>query len=439
MRHRHGRHHRHGGAPNPLLWYLRSRLRRRLFAWFGVAILVTTVVSGLAVWALGGGPRSWHDRVESLHRFVGQRFALVWDDEPARDELARSAARDLGIGLRLLDVDGSELTSYGPSCRRPHSIEVVEGHEVLGSIEACMHGYGGGGPAPIIGTFVIAAIVLWLSSGLIAYRLTRPLAHVVKVTREIGEGRLDARVPVKPIGGDELQVIAEAVNDMAARIETMMSAERELLASVSHEIRTPLGHIRVLLDVARQGDADPRLVEEVEREVVAIDNLVGQLLARSRVAFGTIDRRELDAVEVAIRALERAALDPTLLEAEAESLKLRGDAALVLQALANMLRNAEEHGGGATRLWVHRIPSSLPSGAEGDSIAFDVEDAGPGFDEAEIERAFESFHRGAQEPKRGSLGLGLALVRRIARAHGGEATLHNLRPGARVRLLLPTA
>jgi two-component system OmpR family sensor kinase len=426
----HGHHHRHGGAANPLLWYLRSRLRRRLFAWFGVAILVTAMVSGVAVWVLGGGPRSWHDRVESLQRFVGQRFALVWHDEPARDELARSAARDLGLGLRLLDVEGSELASYGPSCRRPHEIEVVEGHKVLGRIEACVHGYGGGGPAPIIGTFVIAAIVLWLSSGLIAYRLTRPLAHVVKVTREIGEGKLDARVPVKPIGGDELQVIAEAVNDMAARIETMMSAERELLASVSHEIRTPLGHIRVLLDVARQGDADPKFIEEIEREVVAIDNLVGQLLARSRVAFGTIDRRELDAVEVAIRALERGALDPTLLEAEAETLKLRGDAALVLQALANMLRNAEEHGGGATRLWVHRV---------GESIAFDVEDAGSGFDELEIERAFESFHRGAQEPKRGSLGLGLALVRRIARAHGGDATLHNLRPGARVRLLLPTS
>ena len=421
---------------NPLLWYLRSRLRRRLFAWFGVAILLTAIVSAATAWAFGGG-RSWHDRADALQRFVGQRFALVWDDPVARDELARSAARDLGLGLRLHDADGTELAAYGPDCRRPRTVEVVQSHAppgldggdvVLGRIEACVPGFGGGGPAPMIGTFFVGAFVLWLSSGYIAYRLTRPLANVVKVTREIGEGKLDARVPVRPVGGDELQVIAEAVNDMAARIEGMLSAERELLASVSHEIRTPLGHIRVLLDVARQGGADRKLVEELEREVVAIDNLVGQLLARSRVEFGTVDARELDAVELAIRALERAHLDPTLLEAEAETLKLRGDAALVLQALANMLRNAEEHGGGATRLWVHS--------AEG-RVAFEVEDAGPGFDATDLERAFESFHRGGAERRGGSLGLGLALVRKIARAHGGEATIHNLRPGARVTLVLP--
>jgi signal transduction histidine kinase len=423
------RRHWHHGR-NPLLGYLRSRLRRRLFAWFGVAILLTAVVSFAAVWALGGTSRTWHDRVESLQRFVGQRFALVWHDEVARDELARSAARELGLGLRLLDVEGSEIATYGPTCRRPHPIDVVQGREQLGRIEACVPGFGGGGPAPILGTFLIAGLVLWLSSGFIAYRLTRPLANVVKVTREIGEGKLDARVPVRPVGGDELQVIAEAVNDMAARIEGMLSAERELLASVSHEIRTPLGHIRVLLDVAREGGADPKLVVELEREVVAIDNLVGQLLARSRVEFGTIDRRELDAVELAIRSLERAGLDPTLLEAEAETMKLRGDAALVLQALANMLRNAVEHGGGVTRVWVHAVEQG---------VAFDVEDEGPGFDADDLERAFESFHRGGHEPRRGSLGLGLALVRRIARAHGGDATLQNLRPGARVRLVLPTA
>jgi signal transduction histidine kinase len=144
-------------------------------------------------------------------------------------------------------------------------------------------------------------------------------------------------------------------------------------------------------------------------------------------------------VELAIRSLERAGLDPTLLEAEAETMKLRGDAALVLQALANMLRNAVEHGGGVTRLGVHRVPCPRPDGAEGQGVAFDVEDAGPGLPTEDLERAFESFHRGGPEPRRGSLGLGLALVRRIARAHGGDATLHNLRPGARVRLVLPTA
>ena len=422
------RHRRRRG--NPLQWYVRSRLRRRLFAWFGVAILATAMLAGGAAWVLGGGSRSWHDRVESIERFVGGRFARVWEDPVARDELARSAARELGLGLILRDANGTELATYGPACEHPRRITVVEGGRELGEVDACVPAWGGG-PGPFLGTFAVGAFVLWMASGFIAYRLTRHLATVVKVTQAIGEGKLDARVDPRALGNDELRVIGDAVNEMAGRIQGMLTAERELLASVSHEIRTPLGHLRVLLDVARQGDADPEVIDELEREVVAIDELVGQLLAHSRVEFGTIDHRELDGIELAIRALERADLDPTLLEAEAESLKLRGDAALILQALANLLRNAAEHGGGVTRLAVRRDAAG---------VAFDVEDHGAGFAEEDLAHAFESFHRGgdSKEERRGSLGLGLALVQRIAKAHGGEAKVQNLRPGARVTLVVPS-
>ena len=169
---------------------------------------IAALVSAATVWLFGGG-HSWHDRVDALQRFVGQRFALVWHDEGARDELARSAARDLGLGLRLHDADGSELAAYGPDCRRPHTIEVVEGETVLGRIEACAPGFGGGGPAPMIGTFFVGAFVLWLSSGYIAYRLTRPLANVVKVTREIGIHHSAAAVWTQTVTGRWMDLVSE--------------------------------------------------------------------------------------------------------------------------------------------------------------------------------------------------------------------------------------
>jgi signal transduction histidine kinase len=268
------------------------------------------------------------------------------------------------------------------------------------------------------------AMVLWGMSGMISWRLTRPLAALVQVTRDIGAGRLDARMDVERMGADDLAVIGEAVNDMAERIAKQLEDQRELLAAVSHEIRTPLGHLRVLLDLARESGLSDGTAHELEREVLLIDALVDQLLASSRLDFGTIDRRSLDAVDLAIRGLERANLDPTLLHVETDARTIAGDAALIGQALANLLRNAEEHGGGVTTL---RVADSR------EQLAFEVEDSGSGFAEGELGRAFESFRRG-EGTGRGSLGLGLSLVRRIAQAHGGDAQAWNVPGGgAKVR------
>lgn len=201
------------------------------------------------------------------------------------------------------------------------------------------------------------------------------------------------------------------------------------MASVSHEIRTPLGHLRVLLDTARassSGHSSPEysLIDELDREVDAIDTLVGQLLANSRLDFARVDRKPNDAVALMLRALERADIDPTTLEATAETLPIHADAALVLQALANMLRNAEEHGEGLVAIKLSRAE---------DTVLLQVEDRGPGF--GDLKRAFERGYQGADG--KGALGLGLALVRRIAEAHEGTAFAENLEQGARVTLRLP--
>ena len=268
---------------------------------------------------------------------------------------------------------------------------------------------------------------LWMMSGAIAWRLTRPLAELARVARQLGEGKLDARMRSHP-RARELTAIATAVNEMAERIEKQLRDQRELLAAVSHEIRTPLGHLRVLLDTARERGFPEDLLGELEREVLEVDALVDQLLASSRLDFGALERRELDVAVEAARALERLGVDAAVLDVESDACRVSADPTLLRSALANLVRNAVEHGGGVTRLAVRRTL---------EAVEVDVEDAGTGFAADDLPRAFQPFFRG-NGPARGSLGLGLSLVDRVAQAHGGSARAGNREGGgARVTLRLP--
>src|SRR5689334_11472138 len=112
-------------------------------------------------------------------------------------------------------------------------------------------------------------------SGMIAFGLTRPLSMVIRVAQDIGDGKLETRLDVESHRG-ETRLLAIAINDMAERIEQQVKDQRQLLAAVSHELRTPLGHMRVLIDTARDA-ADRSALGELEREVLVLDDLVGRL------------------------------------------------------------------------------------------------------------------------------------------------------------------
>ncbi|HVR60466.1 MAG TPA: HAMP domain-containing sensor histidine kinase [Polyangia bacterium] len=280
----------------------------------------------------------------------------------------------------------------------------------------------GGGHRALFTLLVIGGVV-WLVAGKIARRIAQPLYELVHVAQEIGAGRLKTRARVPPWHIGEIAVLAQAVNDMADRIERQIADQRELLAGVSHEIRTPLARIRVLLELARAGALDARgahTVDELEREVLEIDALVGELLASARLDFAALTPRPLDGGEVARRALERAGIPAGKLSVEATDAGFAGDPTLMARALANLIDNARKHAGGVERARVRAEPGF---------VLFDVEDRGPGFPAA-----------GAGSPAErpvGSLGLGLVLVRRIADAHKGRLEIANrAEGGARVTLVV---
>lgn len=291
---------------------------------------------------------------------------------------------------------------------------------LAGGVAWLLHAALAPGPAALPLALGLGVVLLWMLTGALAWRITRPLIELVSVTRDLGEGKLDRRMQLDPYRRHrgEVAVLARAINDMAARIERQIGDQRELLAGVSHELRTPLGHLRVLVDTARErGElGDARLFDELEREILEIDQLVDQLLVHSRLEFDHVERRPIDPVALAVRALERAGVDASLLDVVSERETIAGDATLLGRALANLIANARTHGRGLAALRVRD--------GEAGELCFEVDDRGPGFDEGETDTMFAAFVQGRAH-EGGSLGLGLSLVRRIALAHGGRTWARN--------------
>lgn len=263
----------------------------------------------------------------------------------------------------------------------------------------------------------LALIAISGASGAIAWRLTRPLIMTVRAAREIGDGKLDTRIDPSHHGG-EVRVLATAINDMAGKIQQQLADQRQLLAAVSHELRTPLGHMRVLIETAREGDPK-RALDELDREILVLDDLVGKLLASSRLEFGSLERRRLHLGELVGDVATAMGVAPEAIEAIGD-VDADVDPTLVRRAVANLLDNARVHGQGAVAVRVERRAGL---------VAVEVDDAGPGVAPDRRADAFRAFVPSSA----GGLGLGLALVSRIAVAHGGGAWIED-RPGGGARI-----
>ena len=410
-------HHR-SRWPDLARWRSRARMQRRLFVWFGVSILVTAFVVSAVTTVVdrfrGPSGRAQWNNVQAL---IGVQASRVWDDPRHRDAWASEIAGQLGWSVKLEDATGKETARFGPATMHwAASAPVVRDGVQVGMVRVHPWPRGGGGWTVLL-ALAVAVVSLWAISGKIAWKLAWPLEELTRVARDLGEGRLQSRFDVRFARG-EVRSLAEVMNGMAERIERQLKDQRELLAAVSHELRTPLARIRLLLELGRGGDTS--VPDQVEHEVLEMDALVGELLASARLDFSAMARVPLDAGDLGARALERAALPTALLEVEDAPVSLEGDPTLLQRALSNLLENARVHGGGVTRLRI-----DVPDGV----VRFSVEDTGPGLS-GEEERVFHPFQRGETSD---GLGLGLALVRRIAEAHGGNAFAENrTEGGARV-------
>jgi two-component system OmpR family sensor kinase len=426
----------------PLVRRAKRSLQRRILWGFVAAIFAT----GLTVTLVG---QTVLDRGQGLHReargaraFAAARIAEAWSIPERRAALVDELSVAVGAGVSLVDPAGVELVEARGGCvDARHAVSIGPETAPLGALRLCTAGDRRRATFALVLAIGAACCVLWAAAAAIARRLARPIAELAVVAERLGEGDLSARFalgacrsePGKPARVDaEVDVLGSAFNTMAERIESQIRSQRELLAHVSHELRTPLARIRLLTELARDGGEPAGQLDEIDREVVEIDGLVGALLADARLEFGTIERARVDAVELARRALERAGEPAEKLRAPGASLPIEADPTLVARALANLLENARAHGDGVDALVVERAPDGL--------VAFAVEDRGPGLPPGDVQALFEPFARRARDADRGSLGLGLALVRRVAEAHGGHILAEGREGGgARVGLAIASA
>lgn len=406
-------------ATDAVLWRRCVRavapLHRRIFVWFGVAILCSGAVGFTVSWALGGGSSEWHKIFNGGRRVLAARFADVWDEPAARDAYADELAREMGVDVTVRDSAGEALYVAGdrPCARKEWSLSPQRGDQVLGRVDLCLV-RSGNRPIGLLVGLVASLAVLWLIAHKVARHLGRPILELVDVTDAIGRGDYDVAMRPRRHAPSEIIHLSGAVREMAQRIKKQLADQRELLASVSHELRSPLARIRLLLELLRDDElSDERRLEllaELEHEVIEIDDLVGGLLAQSRLEFSAVSLRQSDLVEAVERAVKRASIAVTP-EVTGAVRPVRFDATLVARALANLFDNAEKHGQGATELTVRF----------GDrAVEIEVHDRGAGLGSADAARIFDPFY-GRAAGDHGSLGLGLSLVQRIARAHGGDA------------------
>jgi two-component system OmpR family sensor kinase len=408
--------------------FVSARLHRQLFMWLGITILFTGMVVSAVVSALRPDASSMESDVMRVQRFIGERFQRVWDQPSERHILAQDIAKAFEVDLTLRDAARKAIDQVGAGCDKPQfSVPIPRGTSTLGTLEVCIDKRRRVPGLTFVLAIAAACLTLWGASGALARKLVRPLSDLIRVTREIGSGNLVSRVRLGRHHMGEVGVLADAVNDMARRIERQLTDQRELLAAVSHEIRSPLARLRVLTELLR-GSADSVTLDKVEREIIEVDDLIGKLLANSRLDFGALNMQSLEPCVLMQRAIERAGVDPSVFHNENPDARVQGDPTLLDRAFCNLLENAQKHAGGVESVEVSKVDQSM---------RFSVSDRGPGFPQEALGRVFDAFYRGDGSS---SLGLGLTLVERIARAHGGRAWAEN-RPdgGARVHFEIPAA
>jgi signal transduction histidine kinase len=263
------------------------------------------------------------------------------------------------------------------------------------------------------------AIIIAIAAYPVVRRVTRRLEHLQKGVESLGAGNLSARVEVK--GSDEVAALAASFNRSADQIEALVGAHKTMLANASHELRTPLARIRLALELSKDS-VEPKRRAGLEQDIAELDQLIDEILLASRLdAVGEhTENEELDLLPLAAEECSR--YDEA--DLDGESLTVRGDARLLRRMLRNLLDNARRHGVPPTAVKLRR------SGVGRDACAeIVVQDAGSGIPQNEYDKVFEPFYRSSNARDSVGSGLGLALVRQIARRHGGEARCANLHTG----------
>jgi signal transduction histidine kinase len=305
----------------------------------------------------------------------------------------------------------------------------------------------------LLNAALVALVVALITALLLAQWLVRPLRRLTVASRLLGEGHLEARVHIPTSSPPEVQELADAFNDMAARLQESMAIisedrdrSREFVADVSHELRTPIAAMRTFNELLLEGAAeDPETREEFLRgsrqQLERLDWLATNLLDLSKLDSGLV---ALQLRDEDLRTVVEDAVDHAEPMAGRKGVAIRThlpespvvqphDPPRLGQVLGNLIGNAIKFtpSGGHVDVTV----TATPDGAE-----LSVRDDGVGIDPAELEHVFDRFFRGTRrrEERASGSGLGLAIARSIVDMHHGRISISSTPDvGTEVLVLLP--
>jgi signal transduction histidine kinase len=395
------------------------RLYQKIYLTIVASLVLVVLVAG-GVWRFG----SEFSPARQAFEIVGAVAAAVLPPasapQPVQAQAITRIAEQLGTDIAIYNESRELIAAAGEPLPPP-----LRGRTGRGWV------YGAGGPAWSIplpdGRWLVARapsrhlpsvfrIIAFLGAVALAVAvcaypvvrgLTRRLERLQTGVETLGAGDLSARVAVT--GHDEVTSLAESFNRAAGRIEDLVGAHRLLLANASHELRTPLSRIRLALELfERSGEA--KYKTDLERDLAELEALIDEILLASRLEAMPVLQATEDVDLLALAAEECARYDDCTLDGEAAS--VTGDPRLLRRMIRNLLENAKRHGTPPVRVTVARA---------GARFTLDVADGGAGVPASERERVFTPFHRLGQDGK--GAGLGLSLVRQIARLHGGDAVV----------------
>jgi signal transduction histidine kinase len=395
---------------------------RRLYlqiylAFVGILLLFGVLVS--VTWWLVAGNREDHRSLDGLSALIAE--VLPPSSAPQGQLQARVSrlAEQFDADVTVRASDGALLAHAGEplpfaasersgshwvrSRARPMmALALPDGRWVLARWHRHARAFGW------LGGLLLLAGAIAVGAYPVVRRITRRLERLQARVDALGAGDLQARVEVE--GRDEVAELARTFNGAADRIERLVNAQKTVLAGASHELRSPLARMRMAIELL-PGAERPELKAQLYKDIEELDALIDELLMASRLdALDQSSRLE----EVDVLALLAEEASRSGADVGGEALVVRGDPRLLRRLMRNLLENARRHACGT------RVEASVS--AQHGKALLTVADRGPGVADAERERIFEPFYRppGARESD-GGVGLGLALVRQIARRHGGEA------------------
>jgi len=392
-----------------------------------------------------------YSAIETRKRQPGASLYLLTD--PAGEPLAGNVEQ---IPLEVLERPGFVVVSYRTTAggdrvrqalvrvyRLPPGFLLLVGHDLgdRARIQKVM-------VRALAISLVFFAALAALGALFVARRVLKRIDDINTSAHGIMEGDMTRRLPVSG-SGDELDRLAEGLNDMLGRIGELMQGLREVSDNIAHDLRTPLTRLRNHAEAALAFGGDAAAyrgaLEKTIEESDSLINIFNALLLIARAEAGD-DAEALQPFDVAEAARSVAELYEPIAEEEGVSLKVetqdkltvRGNRELIAQTIANLVDNALKYAapkeGGIADVKPDVVVSARRAG---DSIVLIVADRGPGIAPADRARVLGRFVRLEGSRSRPGSGLGLSLAAAVARMHGGSVELEDNDPGLRVRVTLP--